>query len=125
MFVKWQRRLRDGEWRLSASLVESRRIDGEPRQHTIAYLGTIADGDTHHTGARDLFWHGGSEPSRGRWIDGVESRLRSIAGDLTDAERQQIEAKIQERVPKPTPAEIAEYRRRVHELAERLAEIGS
>ena len=47
MYVRWQRKKRVDRYKwghlLCAVLVESHRVDGEPRQKTVAYLGGIRE----------------------------------------------------------------------------------
>ena len=71
MFVRWKRRLlspaktnraavagKDAERHhaLDCVLVESRRVDGKPRQRQLAYLGTIREDRVATAEAADAFW---------------------------------------------------------------------
>lgn len=93
MFVRWKKsplKKKPGGVLLYASLVESLRIDGKPRQRTIAYLGSIAEADT-LPGGRDVmvgvFWRA------------VRKRLAALA--LDEATADAILGKLAERVPVP------------------------
>ena len=64
MFVRWKRRpLRrrrpwspPDEHALYAVLVESRRVDGRPRQRVVRYLGAIKEGQLRYPLSVDHFW---------------------------------------------------------------------
>ena len=104
MYVRWQRKRRvdkDG-WGalLTATLVESRRIDGKPRQHSIAYLGSIREGLIE----RGLSRHGYF------WRDATE-RLDQL--DMTHGQREKIETALALRVRRLTDSERAEVNRRL------------
>jgi hypothetical protein len=53
MFLRWKRRrlkryrrgCQAGEEILSAVIVESRRVDGQPRQRVVRYIGSIRESD--------------------------------------------------------------------------------
>ena len=118
MFVRWQRRSRKRYGRsrlLTAVLVECRRVDGKPRQRTVAYLGGIREKFIgQNVWQHDRFW------SR------VNARLDELA--LDPATRANIEASIAARVPRVTDenrdridAEAARTRR---EIAAELTSIG-
>ena len=79
-----------GEYSLAAVLVESRRVNGKPRQKVIKHLASIRE-----YGLADemVGWH------TGFWRD-VEESLRDL--DLSEADRAKIEAALVRRVPKPT-----------------------
>ena len=100
MYVRWQRKRRadsDG-WGalLTATLVESRRINGKPRQRSIAYLGSIREGKiervlSHH----GFFWRKATtrldqlDITRGQ-RDKIETALASRVRRLTDSERAEV-----------------------------------
>jgi len=116
VFVKWQRKPRTeagdvvgyrGEfWTipirervvhdhlLTATLVESERIDGKPRQRTIGYLGSIREKELTSALARD------------RTLAEIEQRLDDLGDAVPPAEREHIQAKIHDRVPPPSDAEM-------------------
>ena len=92
MYVKWQRRSRKrgGDYPLlTAVLVESRRVDGKPRQNHVAYLASIRERSIGEPGrAHDGFWAS------------VEANLDAL--ELDNETRMKIEASIAERVPRMT-----------------------
>ena len=100
MYVRWQsraRKRRGGSPLLTAVLVECRRIDGRPRQRTVAYLGSIREGGIESTLARLVkFWLG------------VTERLDQLGDAITPEERERIEAALAKRVRRVTNAEQAE-----------------
>ena len=100
MFVRWQRktRARTSDWGplLCAVLVESHRIDGKPRQQTVAYLGSIREGLVNFVTRRGYFWRDVTQT-----LDGLGERV-------SRDDRAKIEASISEKVPALTPAEHSE-----------------
>ena len=116
MYVRWQRRTRKQlSWHhnhaspvlLTASLVESRPIDGKPRQHTVAYLGSIRERFLGEPGERRWFWRK------------VAPRLDALA--LSPDEREMIEASVARMVTRPTAEEEAESGARLRELEARAS----
>ncbi len=100
MFVRWQRKKRvdRDKWGqlLCAVLVESRRVDGEPRQRTIAYLGSIREGCIESAlGWHVEFWHD------------VARRLDQLGDGLAPDEREKVEAALAKRVRRLTESEFA------------------
>ena len=100
MYVKWQRKQRadsDGYGALlTATLVESRRIDGNPRQRSIAYLGSIREGKIDRTlSHHEYFWRKATrrldqlDMTRGQ-RDKIEVALASRVRRLTDSERAEV-----------------------------------
>ncbi len=100
MYVRWQRKKRAGpqNWGplVCAVLVESRRVDGAPRQRTVAYLGSIREGCIDQ---RD-------EEHRALWRH-VDERLDELA--LDPEARAKVEAAIDSRVRRVTPENQAEF----------------
>ncbi len=100
MYVKWgsRRRVRRGKSSplLTAVLVESRRVDGDPRQRTIAYLGGIREAyvDVREWEHR-AFWRG------------VDERLDALG--LDPETRARVEASVESRVRRVTPENQAEF----------------
>jgi hypothetical protein len=74
-------------------LVESRRVEGKPRQRVIAYLGAYEDDDRDDPRARREFWHD------------VRAALDGLRLDA--AFRQRLEAQIAARIPPATTEECA------------------
>ena len=109
MYIRWKARRRMGrdEFALTAILLESRRIDGQPRQRYVVGLGTLrvqqqplAEHAEHLTEV-----HGGFA-----YIWQVIEFWNKIAGclddqDLITDQRQSIESEIVSRIPKPTDAQ--------------------
>ena len=100
MFVRWKSRARKRHHRyghpetprlLTAVLVESHRVDGKPRQRTVAYLGSIRDDLLDEADVRWLFWRA------------MAARLDALG--LPSAERARAEAAILDVVPRPTEGE--------------------
>ena len=100
MYVRWQRKKRVDRNKLGhllcAVLVESRRVDGEPRQKTVAYLGGIREGCVerfleHHA----CFWRD------------VTQRLDQLGDDLAPEERKTVEEALAKRVRRLTESEFA------------------
>jgi hypothetical protein len=94
MYIRWQHRRRkfwNGEttthW--SAILVESKRVNGKPRQHHIAHIVGFDENPINEY----------------RVWDTVDACLDRLANQITPAEREQIEAGIAKKVPRPTPEE--------------------
>ncbi len=81
---------------MCAVLVESHRIDGKPRQQTVAYLGSIREGLVNLVMRRGYFWRDVTQT-----LDGLGERV-------SRDDRAKIEARIAERVPALTAAERSE-----------------
>lgn len=100
MYVRWKKRMRSrrhrptGEHMLTAMLVVSKRIDGKPRQHILAYLGTISE---RHTTA---YYH-----QLDFWTSAVP-HINSLNLDAETVAR--LRANLERTVPFPTPASRAE-----------------
>jgi hypothetical protein len=100
MFVRWQKHKQSHRFNEGFThrciLVESRRVDGEPRLHHVAFLSTYrtsADGKI-------------SATRRADFLDEVAQRLDKLGNRVTREQRLQIEAEIANRVTRPTEAEI-------------------
>ncbi len=109
MYVRWQRKQRADRdnWGplLCAVLVESRRVDGEPRQRTVAYLGGIREGCI--------------ESALGHHVKfgrNVARRLDTLGDDLAPAERKKVEEALAKRVRRVTDAERAELEKMLASL---------
>lgn len=112
MFVRWRRKQRKDrhtgkyepvsrsynrpvyapDYLRSASLVESVRVDGKPRQRTIGYLASIREwyldpGNPHHNSHCSYFWRK------------ADASIAALA--LSDEERVRIEAALEDVVPRP------------------------
>lgn len=80
-----------GEYALSAQLVESRRVDGKPRQKVIKYLGTINESRIHYVGHRIGFWRT------------AQAAFKALA--LPPDQQHTIELALHARVPFPSQEE--------------------
>jgi hypothetical protein len=89
MFIRWKRRRlrRHNDVALVAVLVQSRRIQGVPRQRLVRYLGSIPFQKRMTTAARQVFWQR------------VAARLTALA--LAPATRTALEDKLARVVPVP------------------------
>lgn len=81
---------------LTATLVETRRVDGKPRHTVLAYLGGIREGR-----ARDPEFH----LSQADFWRKAVAALDRLGNRLSAEERAKTEAKLAERVYRPTPEE--------------------
>jgi len=101
MYVRWQRKQRADRDNLGpllcAVLVESRRVDGAPRQRTVAYLGGIREGCIESALGRHLNF----------WQD-VTQRLDQLGDGLAPDQREKVEEALAKRVRRVTDAERAE-----------------
>ena len=101
MYVRWRRKQRVDRHKLGpllcAELVESRRVEGAPRQRTVAYLGGIREGSIEVAPSRHLdFWRGGAR------------RLDKLGDDLAPEDREKVETALAKKVRRVTDAERAE-----------------
>lgn len=116
MYVRWNRKQRVDRKKLGpllcAVLVESHRVDGAPRQKTVAYLGGIREFSIDSKlGRRVRFW------------GDVTQRLDQLGGDLAPEQRKKVETALAKRVKRPTDAEkLAELEKMLASL--RLAAHG-
>ena len=101
MYVRWQRKQRADLHKLGpllcAELVESRRVDGAPRQRTVAYLGGIREGCIESALGRHVRF----------WRD-VTQRLDQLGDGLAPGVREKVETALAKRVRRVTDAERAE-----------------
>lgn len=77
---------------LVAQLVESKRVDGKPRQKVIAYLGSIRLHDLNRARSRLAFWRH------------AQAAFRKAG--LTNEQKHQVDRALQTRVAKPSPDEV-------------------
>jgi hypothetical protein len=103
MFVVWRSRERELVYlvRHSARLVESVRVNGQPRQRFVAFLGSFEDASdgralnpSYMVEQRVRFWRNARDV-----LDGLGERI-------TAGQRRDIEAALVRRVKPPTPAQI-------------------
>jgi hypothetical protein len=96
MFIRWQYKQTVQKWtnkpetRMVAVLVESVRINGQPRQRHIAYLGHYWP--RHGAYGRKWFW------------ENADAKLDQL--NLTPADRHRLEAALALKLPRPTTQEI-------------------
>jgi hypothetical protein len=74
-----------------AVIVESRRVDGRPRQSLVRYVGTIKCSDAQLLSARRRFW----------------KRADVVLAEFTTEERKRFERALAAKVPRPTSEEQA------------------
>ena len=112
MFVRWNKRKRFDKWKkpqadaISAVLVESQRVDGNPRQKTIKYLGSIRSDRVNVVG-----W------ARGFWKS-AEKNLSTL--DLSPEVRDKIITDLNKVVLRPSDEDVAKAN---EEAAEMLSKI--
>jgi hypothetical protein len=112
MFVRWQTYRSQALWpwhaesndkraRLKAILVESVRVEGKPRQKHIAFLGSIATGDSVDGWAGRRFWRD------------VTMKLKRLGNRISPADLERIVAAIVAKVGgrSPTEAELERWER--------------
>ena len=106
MFVRWQKRKRksrafgggrrDTDTHWAAILAESVRVDGEPTQQHVAYLGGITDSAIEIAAQRAFFWGGATQ------------QLDRLANRVSKDARARIEDAIEKKVPRLTRKEYDE-----------------
>jgi hypothetical protein len=118
MFVRWKTRIPRQPWykdfphrnpgkSFSAELVRSERVDGQPRQKVVAYLGHIKEKYLDVPSRRYHFW------------EHVDQQLKALGVSL--AERQRIEARLSAVVARATVEEAEQSRREAMEGLLRIA----
>ena len=85
MFVRWQKRHAKRWDLITAALIESARVDGQPRQRHVAYLGSV------RINRAIRFW---------QRVDACLDKL-----DVTATDRHKIEAMLAAEVPRPSAAQ--------------------
>ena len=100
MYVRWKKRVRFWHGKsaghyLTAVLVESKRIDGKPRQRTISYLGSIDEVLTTSHLWRTRFWKSAT------------AHLNFLA--LDSVLRARVETALENKIAKPTPESAAQF----------------
>ncbi|MET0707911.1 MAG: hypothetical protein ABWY82_13880 [Tardiphaga sp.] len=102
MFIRWQKYRSTALWhrgeppikRVKAGLIEAVRIDGKPRQRHIALISSYEP-----EGLSDRF----------RFWREARQRLDRLGNRITPEDRIKIETTLAQRVPLPTPEEIAAH----------------
>lgn len=102
MYIRWKDKPRSPTWRHESAtlhvayLVQSKRIEGKPRQRT-QYLACIQDWQIEMISHRANFW---------------QKALTSLqCAQISSEQRQVLEANLAKRVPRPSDQEIEEARR--------------
>jgi hypothetical protein len=113
MFVRWQRyrsqarnswcaRARDSRSRLKAILVESARVDGNPRQKHVAFLGSIESDGLGKPADRGML----------RFWSDVTAKLKRLGNRVALEDCERIMASIAAKVgARPTDAELEQFDR--------------
>jgi hypothetical protein len=108
MYVRWQSRKqvlgKDVRW--TAIAVESERVGGRPTQRHVAYLGGISESAINNLAAQCHFW-----------VD-VEKKLDGLGRRMTGKDRNNVEAAVAERIPRPTDTQLAAFIRERECLAD-------
>ena len=91
-----------GEHIITAQLVESRRIDGKPRQKVIKHLGSVNEARIQHVGHRIGFWRAAG------------AALKALA--LPAEQHRAIELALHERVPFPSQEDVQKEREHFAQL---------
>ena len=106
MYVIWRKRKREhyagwgqlGDVRLTPTIVESRRVDGKPKQEHVACLRSIMECDIGKKSAQVSFW------------DEVEEQLARLTNRIPPEQMDKIRAGLGKVVSKPDP-KLAEEQR--------------
>ena len=82
-----------------AYLIESRRVEGRPRQLVVCYIGSITDHQLKDLSKRHHFWEMGRIRLSHHELDAgqqarCEAAIAAVVPPLTDEERAQMEEKI-------------------------------
>ena len=112
MYVRWK--IKERSWDVAlpegpldvAYLVESARIDGKPRQKTLAYLGSIRARCRTAIGPAYAFWQR------------VEAKLHPLHPSFE--QRTSIERQLAERVPRPSEEAYQATEREVEAMIRRM-----
>ncbi len=125
MFVRWQR----VGGLLRAVLCENKRVDGQPRQRHIAYLGSIEkywlpsyfeDMSPDEAAARKAEagdWDSKSMHNRHYFWENVVEKIDVVPSD----QREKIETALATAVPRPSPEEVELVEKRNKERREHLS----
>jgi hypothetical protein len=112
MFVRWKKQAPS----YYAYLAESHRVNGQPRQKVLGYIGSIKE--RCHTASFEepdrwglYTWAGGKRHTF--WCHAVQA-LAEIAPDMDEAQRQGIKEGLAAVVALPTPAEAAQLWQDIH-----------
>jgi len=96
MFIRWKKKKRVKKYSgdgvtLSAYLVESQRDNGKIKQKIILYLGSIRSDHIKSTHRKEKFW------------EAIIKNLNET--EIPERDRNNLMAKVEETVPRPTPEE--------------------
>lgn len=106
MYIRWKIKPRANEYGkpvnlLIAYLAESHRVNGKPRQKT-TYLASIKDNRLEHH--KEYFW----------------AKVDTIIQHLPDEQKQKIEQKLSEKVPRPSHQATQEAQQYRNQLMEKF-----
>jgi hypothetical protein len=101
-YARFGKLQQDVHW--SATIIESIRVGGKPRQRHVAYLGGITESAIDIGAQRAWFW-----------VD-VLQRLDSLANRVSNDDRERIETAVGKKVPRPTAAEYEEIVRNMRRI---------
>jgi hypothetical protein len=115
MFIRWKRRRlgpqrgarsanRPPRYSLDAVLVRAERVNGQPRQRVVRYLGSFPESYLSAIGAEQSFEGIGATALQLQFWRAVDWHLADLG--LDEATCELLAAKIAERVPRPTSAAI-------------------
>jgi len=128
MYVRWKRRVRAhkpkrvGYWTRdpapphvtrAAQLVETRRVNGQPRQRVVAHLATIDEATMVSFDTRRAFW------------EAIRDRLDQLrcAGVIDETQQDKIDATLARTVPHPTQEEWNAYNARLVRIGKEQRQI--
>ena len=99
MYVRWQSRKQalSKDVRRTAIAVESERVGGRPTQRHVAYLGGISESAINTLAGQCRFW-----------LD-VTNKLDSLGRRMTAEDRNNVEAAVAARVPRPTDSQLTAF----------------
>jgi hypothetical protein len=104
VYLRWQYRIHPrnkAQPSLVAVLLESRRVNGQPRQRLVAYVGSVTRADIHTLSGRTRFWAGAdarlagfTSEDRGRFVRALEDLVpRPTAEEWTTLREKNARAK--------------------------------
>lgn len=107
MFIRWGKHFLKKDSSLYVALLKSVRVNGQPRQVYIAYLGSIRESRIPSVPRRLSFW------------DNIELKMDALS--LKPEEKESIKRELNKKVPRPTPQEIEAHENNItiHRLQRR------
>ncbi len=105
MYVRWKKKKRQyGGYMLTASLVESKRVNGNPRQRVILHLGSISPDRQHWARITKS-----GELQASFWIRVIDKMHFAGIDDETQA---MVCAALEQKVPRPADEDLQQQRRK-------------